>query len=257
MLMDTHLHLYAPEFLDDIDEVIKKAHSQGVTVFVLPNIDAQSIEPMNTLCAKYKNFFPLMGLHPCYVKEDYQEQLALIKQELFNSNNKYFGVGEIGIDLYWDKTFLNQQREVFKTQITWAKQKQLPIVIHARDSFDEIFEIMDQENDENLKGIFHCFTGTLAQAHKIIEYGGFKLGIGGVVTFKKSGVDEVVKQLDLQHLVLETDSPYLAPVPFRGKRNEPAYLPFIAQKVCEIKNESIETISEITSKNAQQIFQLF
>ena len=194
----------------------------------------------------------MTGLHPCSVKDNYKEELGHVKKQL--DSGKYIAVGEIGIDLYWDKTTLGIQQEAFATQINWAKEMGLPIVIHTRDSFNEIFEVVDELNDDKLFGIFHCFNGTLKQAQKIIEYGGFKMGIGGVVTFKNAGVDKVVKQLDLKHLVLETDSPYLTPTPHRGKRNESAYTRIIADKLSDLFEKPIEEIAEITTDNSKAVF---
>ncbi len=252
--IDTHTHLYAEEFDIDGKEVIQNAIDLGVKHFYLPNIDIDSIESMNRLVSEFpENCFPMMGLHPCSVKEDWKNQLSIIEKELFSKPN-YIAVGEIGIDLYWDKTFLKQQQEVFTQQIEWAKKLHLPIVIHVRDAFDEVFELVDQFHDDNLWGIFHCFSGNLSQAHKIIEYGNFKLGIGGVVTFKNAGLDKVLEEISLEHIVLETDSPYLAPAPHRGKRNESTYIPLIASKLSDIYNLSIDEIAEITSQNALSVF---
>jgi TatD DNase family protein len=254
-LIDTHTHLFAKEFEEDIDEVIQRAKAQGITKFLLPNIDETSIEPMRSLTAKYPNeCYSMMGMHPCSITKDYIKQIELVKE--WHQKEKFIAVGEIGLDLFWDKSLLFEQQEAFKLQIELAKELKLPIVIHVRDSFDESFEIIDQLNDENLTGIFHCFTGTVEQAQKIINYGGFKLGVGGVVTFKNSGLDKVLKEIDLQHLVLETDSPYLAPTPHRGKRNESSYVYNVADKLSDIHEISIDKIAEITTKNALEIFNL-
>jgi TatD DNase family protein len=193
----------------------------------------------------------MAGLHPTHVKEDFEKELEFVRTWL--EKDHFVAIGEIGIDLYWDKTFLEEQKRAFRTQIGWAKEKSLPIVIHARDSFQEIFEIMDQEQGPELKGIFHCFTGTLEQAKKIIGYG-FKLGIGGVVTFKNGGIDKFLDQIELENLVLETDSPYLAPKPFRGKRNESSYLTYVVEKLSEIYDMEPDRIAEITTQSAQEIF---
>lgn len=250
---DTHTHLYSEEFNTDIDDVILRSVNIGVSRFFLPNIDSASIVPMLNLCDKYPlNCFPMMGLHPCSVKENYKEELKIA--ESWFSRKKFYAVGEIGIDLYWDKTYAEEQKQAFITQIEWAKMFKLPIVIHTRNSFEETIEIVEKFNDENLKGIFHCFSGSLDDADRIIALGGFKLGIGGVVTFKKAGLDEIVKQIELKHLVLETDSPYLAPVPYRGKRNESSYIVEIAVKMAELHNASIEEIAQITTKNTKEIF---
>lgn len=256
MIIDTHAHLYAEEFDLDQKEVFIRAQNAGVTCFLLPNIDSKSIPLMERLLIEQENTIPMMGLHPAYVKEDWEKELAHIEKHLFDNPMKYCAVGEIGMDLFWDKTFVEEQKIVFQRQISWAKQLQLPIAIHARDAFNEIFEIIDVENSESLKGVFHCFTGTLEQANKIINYGGFKLGIGGVITYKNSGLDEVVKSIDLKHLVIETDAPYLSPVPFRGKRNESSYLTHVVEKLSEIYQIPSKIIAEITSKNASTLFQL-
>jgi len=253
ILTDTHTHLYSEQFNEDIDQVISNCIDKGITRLFLPNIDSESIDGMMQLGVKYpKNCFPMMGLHPTSVKENYKEELALVKEWM--GKHQFCAIGEIGIDLYWDKTFLAAQQDAFRFQIELAKQYNLPFVIHCRDAFDEIFEILDELNDDKMRGIFHCFTGTIEQANHVINYGGFKIGIGGVVTFKNSGLDKVVEQIDLAHLVLETDSPYLAPTPFRGKRNESTYLYNIAERVGEIKGVSIEKVAEITTENSQQVF---
>ena len=252
MFIDTHTHLYSEEFNADRANVIKKAISAGVTKLFLPNIDSTSIDGMLALEKEYpQNCFPMMGLHPCSVNENVEAELKLVGDWL--AKRKFSAVGEIGIDLYWDKTFFEQQKMAFRKQIDWALQYDLPIVIHCRDAFDEIFEILTAYQ-KLPKGIFHCFSGNLEQANKIIEHTQFKLGIGGVVTFKNSGLDKVVEQIDMKHLVLETDSPYLAPVPFRGKRNESGYLMMVAEKVAQIKNSSIAEVAEITTKSAEEIF---
>jgi TatD DNase family protein len=252
--IDTHSHLYSTEFDIDIVDVINRSKAIGINKIFLPNVDSESILPLKELILKDSDlFYPMMGLHPCSVKENFEEELEVIKKELFN--NKYYAVGEIGIDLFWDKTFLANQQRAFKEQINWAKDLKLPIVIHARDSFDEIFKIVDQEYDSNVRGIFHCFTGTADQAQKIIDYGTFKLGIGGVVTYKNSGLDKTLQAIGHQHLVLETDAPYLSPQPYRGKRNESAYIEIIAKKIAEILNVDVSEIAETTNRNAHEIFQ--
>ncbi|HRH02698.1 MAG TPA: TatD family hydrolase [Bacteroidia bacterium] len=256
ILVDTHTHLYVEEFDNDRDQMIADAMHLGIQKFYLPNIDTSSIEPMKQLVQKYPaNCFAMMGLHPCSVNENVDQELATIKKLLFAE--KYVAVGEIGIDLYWDKTFVAQQKQAFRTQIKWAIELKLPISIHCRNAFDEIYAIMREFCEPNevnaLKGIFHCFSGNSEQAKKVIDLG-FYLGIGGVVTFKNSGLDKVVKEIDLERIVLETDSPYLAPAPHRGKRNESGYIRIIAEKVAEIKNCSLEQVAEITTKNAQLIF---
>jgi TatD DNase family protein len=210
---------------------------------------------MYDLCNQFpNNCFPMMGLHPGSVDEHWERNLEVIKEHLFTRNN--LAVGEIGMDLYWDKTFQDAQAQAFRQQISWAKELKLPIIIHAREAFEEIFDIVDELNDDSLRGIFHCFTGTLEQAQKIQEYGGFMLGLGGVLTYKKSGLDEVVKDIPLDMIVLETDSPYLPPTPHRGKRNESAYLIHIAEKLAEIKQMKLTEVAEITTANARRMFNL-
>lgn len=253
ILTDTHTHLYAEHFNTDIDLVIKNCIAKGVKKLFLPNIDSSSIAGMMALAEKYPTTcFPMMGLHPTSVKTNYLEELAVVENWL--ANHQFCAVGEIGIDLYWDKTLLKEQQDALRFQINLAKKYNLPFVIHCRDSFNEIFEILDELNDEKMKGIFHCFTGNLEQANHIINYGGFKLGIGGVVTFKNSGLEEVLKQVDIKHLVLETDSPYLAPVPYRGKRNESSYLLTIAEKLSDIYQLPTQKIAEITTQNSVEVF---
>jgi TatD DNase family protein len=252
-IIDTHTHLYSESFDEDRTAMIERAIEEGVQKMLLPNIDVDSIEPMYTLCKQFpRNCFPMMGLHPGYINEKWEENLAIVKQHLFEREN--IAVGEIGMDLYWDKTFKDEQAQAFRIQIEWAKELKLPIVIHARDAFDEIFEIVDELNDSTLSGVFHCFTGNLEQAKRIENYGGFKIGIGGVLTYKKSGLDEVVKEVPLEMLLLETDSPYLPPTPFRGKRNESAYINYVAEKLAEIKGVSVEELAKITTKNAENLF---
>lgn len=251
-LIDTHTHLYVEQFDADRGEVIERAMKQGVSKFYIPAIDSTYYERMFNLRDSYPDAIRLMaGLHPTHVKEDYEKELNFVRELL--EKEKFVAIGEIGIDLYWDQTFLEEQKKAFRTQIAWAREKSLPIVIHARDSFKEIFEIMDLEQGPELKGIFHCFTGTLEQAKKIIDYG-FKLGIGGVVTFKNGGIDKFLDQIELENLVLETDSPYLAPKPFRGKRNESSYLVHVVEKLAEIYNMDPKEVAEITTRNAQEIF---
>jgi TatD DNase family protein len=252
---DTHAHVYSSQFADDLDKVMNRALNDSVNLIFLPNIDSESITPMHDVCARYpKNCFPMMGLHPCHVKENYKEELAIVKKHL-NDERKYYAVGEIGIDLHWDKSTLAIQQEAFRIQINWAKELGLPIVIHARESFDEIFEIVDELNDDKLTGVFHCFTGSKAQAEHILSYGGFKMGLGGVLTFKNSPLPEAIKDISLEHFVLETDSPYLAPTPFRGKRNEPSYVLQVAIKMAEIFDKPITEIARITTQNAKDLYQ--
>lgn len=218
----------------------------------LPNVDSDSIEKvMRTVSAYPNHCYAMLGLHPCSVKEDYQEELAKIERSL--DEHEIYAIGEIGLDLYWDKTKLKEQIEVFKIQVAWAKERNLPIVIHCRDAFDELFSVLTELKDDKLRGIFHCFTGTYDQALRAIDYG-FYLGIGGVVTFKNAGLDKVVQEISLEHIVLETDSPYLAPVPFRGKENESSYLYHIAEKVADLHQRAIEEVAAITTQNSKNIF---
>lgn len=250
---DTHTHIYSEKFLDDQKEMIDRAISSGVSRMFMPNIDLDSVDSMHLLAKNYPtNCFPMMGLHPCDVNQDYEKVLSEMSGLI--NQREYVAIGEIGIDLYWDKTFVAQQEQAFRTQIEWAKKFDLPIVIHCREAFEEILAILDELNDEKLRGIFHCFTGTLAQAKHILNYGDFYLGIGGVVTFKKAGLDKVVEQLSIHDLVLETDAPYLAPTPYRGKRNEPSYIPHIAEKVAELLNLTLGEVAEITTQNSKTIF---
>ena len=252
-LVDTHSHLYLPEFANDIDEVVSNAKENDIKRIFLPNIDSTTVDDLNNLCRKFPDYFhPMAGLHPCSVKDDFENELKYVEEQLLLG--AYCAVGEIGIDLYWDKSYLAQQQEAFRSQIGLAKKHKLPIVIHARDSFEEIFSIVDELNDSELSGIFHCFTGSYEQAMKIVDYGNFKLGIGGVVTFKNAGLDKVIEKVDLGHIVLETDSPYLAPVPYRGKRNESSYLLLIAEKIAEVKNVKIEDVADATTSNSIEIF---
>lgn len=254
-MIDTHTHLFSDAFDDDRSEVVRQSIRSGVDKMLLPNIDIASIDPMFSLCNEFPtNCFPMMGLHPGSVTEKWKDDLAVIEMNLFS--RKVIAVGEIGMDLYWDKTYLKEQAEVFRIQVQWAKMLNLPIVIHAREAFDEIFEIIDGLNDDSLRGVFHCFTGTVEQAAKIREYGGFKLGIGGVLTYKKSGLEMVLKSIPLEMMILETDSPYLSPAPHRGKRNESAYLVYIAEKLADVKNVPLKEVAETTTINAKQLFNL-
>lgn len=252
MFVDTHTHLYSRKFDRDRSEVIQRALDAGVEAFYLPNIDRSSIEAMLQLEESYpQQCFAMMGLHPCSVKEDFREELAAVEGWL--SRRAFCAVGEIGIDLYWDKTFFEQQKEAFLQQIEWAKELALPIVIHSRESIDIIIELLQGVNDERLRGIFHCFTGNRRQASAIIDLG-FHLGIGGVLTFKNAGLDKTVASIPLEHLVLETDSPYLAPVPHRGKRNESAYVVSVAERLAEVKGLPLEEVASVTRENSYAIF---
>lgn len=252
MITDTHTHLYSEQFDADRTAMIQRARDSGVSRFFIPAIDSSYTERMFDLEKRYpKEVHLMMGLHPTSVKENYLEELALVKDWIGRRN--FAAIGEIGIDLYWDKSFLPQQQQAFKTQIQWAKEKKLPIVIHCRKAFDEIFEVLETEKGEELFGIFHCFTGTLEQAHKAISYN-MKLGIGGVVTFKNGKIDQFLDQIDIKNVVLETDSPYLAPMPYRGKRNESSYIVHIVNKLVDIYGLTFEEISEITTQNSKDIF---
>lgn len=252
MLIDTHSHIFSEEFSTDVDEVVERAVESGVKKIVLPNVDSSSIKNMLDLSDAYPNVcYPLIGLHPTSVKEDYEEELEIVSYWL--KKRTFKGIGEIGIDLYWDSSFLDEQIFVFRQQLRWAKELNLPVVIHVRDSFDETFQVLEEEVDENLKGVFHSFTGSAEQAQKITSWG-FKLGVNGIVTFKNGGLDKVLPHVDLKHLVLETDSPYLAPVPFRGKRNESAYLVNVQKKVADIYNVSENEVAQITTQNAYELF---
>ena len=252
--IDTHSHLYLPEFDNDRDEVINRAIREGIVKICLPNIDTRSVKPMMDLVNKYPDFcFPMMGLHPTSVRKNYRYELKKVQEHLLKEN--FIAIGEIGIDLYWDNTYKAEQTKAFREQISLAIDNHLPVVIHIRESFNEVFEILDEFKPDFPKGIFHSFSGNLDQANHAIAMG-FKLGIGGIVTFKNSGLDKVVKDIAPKHIVLETDSPYLAPVPKRGKRNESSYLVYTAQKIAELHNITIEKIAEITTQNAIKIFKL-
>ena len=251
-LIDTHTHLYLEDFKDDIDQVMKRALGVGVEKFYIPSINSGHIKNMFDLEKKYPEQIRLMmGLHPNYVKENYMDELEIVKKHL--NNRRFYAVGEIGIDLYWEKKYLKQQQEAFNYQILLAKEKDLPIVIHCRDAFDEIFEVLESHRDDKLYGIFHCFTGTEDQALRALDLN-FKLGIGGVVTFKNGKIDKFLKQIPIEQIVLETDSPYLSPTPYRGKRNESSYLEIILSKVAECYELPIEEVSEIIYDNSKAIF---
>ena len=249
---DTHTHLYAEQFDEDRVEMIERAIEKGVSRFFIPAIDSATTEAMLSLENQFPtNVFLMMGLHPTHVKENYLEELNHVKKWI-NSRN-FYAIGEIGMDLFWDKSFVKQQQEAFKTQISWAKEKKIPIVIHCRDAFDEVFEVLEEMKGDDLFGIFHCFTGTLEQAKKAISYN-MKLGIGGVVTFKNGKIDQFLSKIPLKHIVLETDAPYLAPTPYRGKRNESSYLTNVADKLADIYDISIEEIAKTTTANSKAVF---
>ena len=252
IITDTHTHLYSEQFDDDRVEVIERALAAGVTRFFIPAIDSSYTKSMYALESRYpNNMFLMTGVHPTHVKDDYLEELAHIKEQL--NSREFVAIGEIGIDLYWDRSTLKLQQEMFRLQIQLAKQYKLPIVIHCRDAFEEVFQILEEEKGPELFGIFHCFTGTLEQAQKAISFN-MKLGIGGVVTFKNGKIDQFLKQISLDHIVLETDAPYLAPVPCRGQRNESSYILNVLEKLSDIYSMSSLEIASITTKNSRSIF---
>lgn len=252
ILTDTHSHIYSEEFEQDREEMMQRAFNAGVHRIFVPSIDSTYTEKMYEMEKKYpSNVFLMMGLHPTYVKENFEEELAFVESEL--ARRKFYAIGEIGIDLFWDKTRLEDQKIAFKRQIQLAKKYKLPINIHCRDAFDEVFEVLESEKGNDLFGIFHCFTGTYEQALQAISYN-MKLGIGGVVTFKNGKIDQFLHEIDIKHIVLETDSPYLAPVPFRGKRNESSYVKLVSEKLSLIYNLPIEEIARITTENSKAIF---
>ncbi|MCG9971633.1 TatD family hydrolase [Christiangramia crocea] len=252
IITDTHTHLYSEAFDDDRDEVIKKAIENDIKRFFIPAIDSEYTQRMYELEKSFpENIFLMMGLHPTHVKENYEEELNHVEAEF--QKREFYAVGEIGIDLYWDKSTLDIQKKAFKRQIQLAKKYDLPIAIHCREAFDEIFEVLESEKDEKLFGIFHCFTGTHEQAEKALSYN-MKLGIGGVVTFKNGGIDKFLGQIPINNIVLETDSPYLAPKPYRGKRNDPVYLLKVVEKLADLYNISLEEVAKITTANSKEIF---
>jgi TatD DNase family protein len=252
--IDTHSHLYSEQFKNDRTIAINEAIALGVDTILLPNISSKYTNNLLQLCNQFpENCFPMMGLHPCDVSEENSEMQHV---EIELATNKYIAVGEIGLDLYWDKTKIEVQKRAFIHQIKLAKKYQIPIAIHVREAFDEAIEIVESLNDNTLRGVFHCFTGSIVEAKRVIDLKDFYLGIGGVVTFKNSGLDQTIKEISLKNLILETDSPYLAPVPFRGKRNESKYLTKIAEKIAEIKNMTIKEIAEITTANAKKLFHI-
>ncbi|NAW56681.1 MULTISPECIES: TatD family hydrolase [unclassified Vibrio] len=253
-MIDTHAHIYASEFDHDRDEVVQRALAQGIEHILLPNIDLDSIEPMLKTEAAYPQVCrSMMGLHPCYVDSKVDQTLATI--ESWFEQHPFIAVGEIGIDLYWDKTFRAEQEKAFVTQLNWAKQRQLPVVIHTRDSIEETLTLLAQEQDGSLRGVFHCFGGSLAQAQAINGLG-FHLGLGGVSTFKNGGMDKVIPHLDMDYVILETDCPYLAPVPHRGKRNEPAYTQLVAQRIAQLREIGLDEVDNLTTDNAKTLFNL-
>lgn len=252
ILTDTHTHLYYEADPEKLAQLMQRCFDKDITRLFLPNVDSSSIPQVLNLVNLYPdNCFPMLGLHPCDVKENFQDELDIIRKAADQA--KIYAIGEIGIDLYWDKTTLPFQQKAFRKQIAWAKELNLPIVIHCREAFDEIFSILTELKDVRLRGIFHCFTGTAEQAAQVIELG-FYLGIGGVLTYKNSGLDKALLDVSLDHLVLETDSPYLTPVPFRGKPNESSYLVYVAQKLADLKHVPIEEVARVTTLNSKTIF---
>ncbi|MDP4267692.1 MAG: TatD family hydrolase [Bacteroidota bacterium] len=256
VLVDSHAHLYLEDFKDDIDNVIKDSIDNGIKYMILPNIDSMSIESMLALAARYpENCFPSIGIHPTSINENYQDELEAVEKEIKENYRKYCCIGEIGIDLYWDKTYQEQQEIAFIRQMKLAEDLKLPISIHSRNSMNEMIRILKKEKPGNVNGVFHCFPGNTIEANKVIEMG-FKLGIGGVVTFKNAGIKDVVKNIPLEHIILETDAPYLTPVPYRGKRNESKYIRLIAEEVAKIKELSLEEVAEVTTGNALELFRI-
>ena len=252
ILTDTHIHLYSEDYEDDRDELIENAFNQNIERFFLPAIDSETTRAMYELEARYpENVFLMMGLHPTHVKENFEEELKHVEEQI--GQRRFYAVGEIGIDLHWDKSTLEIQQEAFRKQIKLAKKHKLPIVIHCRKAFDEIFEILEEEKSDDLFGIFHCFTGNLEQAKRALSYN-LKLGIGGVLTFKNGKIDKFLNEIPLKEIVLETDGPYLSPSPFRGKRNQPEYLLKVAEKVAEIYQKPLAEIADITTQNSKDIF---
>jgi TatD DNase family protein len=252
--IDTHAHLYLPEFEADRDKVIERAVDRGVKKILLPNIDRSSIDPMNILADRFPGVcYAMMGLHPTSVKADFADELQIMEYEL--KKRPYCAIGEIGIDLYWDKQHIKEQSLAFTRQLDMALQYELPVVIHARESFAEILEILEDYRDRSLTGIFHAFTGTPDIARQVTSMG-FLLGIGGILTYKSSVLPDMIREIDLKYLVLETDSPYLTPVPFRGKRNESSYIPYIAEALGQIRSITQDEVARITTENANHVFQL-
>lgn len=250
--IDTHAHIYSKKYDDDRDEVVERCRENGVKRIYMPNVDVESIDGMLEAEQRYPDMcIPMMGLHPCDVKKDFEKQLYVMEEWI--SKRSFTAIGEIGTDLYWDKSTFDLQKEALQIQVAWAKEKEWPIVLHCRDSIDETIELIKMWKDEKLTGIFHCFTGTVSQAKEIIEMG-FLLGIGGVSTFKNGGLDMVLPEIGLDHLVLETDGPYLAPMPHRGKRNSPEYIPLIAERVGDLTQNTLERVAEITNLNARRVF---
>ena len=254
MLIDTHSHLFLEEFAEDLPQVMERARNAGVSSIFMPNIDSTTIDALLSVCAKYPDLcYPMIGLHPTSVNETYEQELAIVRERL-SAPNYFVAIGEIGLDLYWDRTFLKEQLLVFERQIEWALEYELPVVIHTREAFDYIYKVMEPYKKTALRGIFHSFTGTPEEAARLLEFDGFMLGINGVVTFKKSTLPETLLTVPLERIVLETDSPYLTPVPNRGKRNESANVKDTLSKVAEIYQKSLEYVAQVTSENALKVF---
>lgn len=254
MLVDTHSHIYTEDFSEDIADVIQRAYENEVRKIVLPNIDSSSVKRMLDLVEQYPQIcFPLMGLHPTSVTEDYEEELQLV--EFWLQKEKFYGIGEVGIDLYWDKTFIAEQTDAFRRQVRLSQKYDLPLVIHFRESFDEVITVLREENKPGTRGVFHSFSGTAQQAQQVTDLG-FLIGVNGVVTFKNSGLEQLVQKVDPSHLLLETDSPYLTPVPFRGKRNESSYIVYVARKVAEIYGMNVQELARISTQNAEKLFKI-
>lgn len=253
MYIDTHAHLYHKQFEQDRTEMVQRALDAGVLKLFLPNIDLTSVEVLHALCDQFPEVcFPMMGLHPCSVGEDPGRDLAEVERLL--GTGRYWAVGEVGIDLHWEKTWLSQQQDALRQQVRWAKELALPVVIHCRESFEETISIIEEEKDEHLTGIFHCFTGSVEEARRIIDLGDFMLGIGGVITYPKGGLAETMAEVGAAHCVLETDAPYLTPVPFRGKRNESSYIPLIAEALANAVGLPVDEVARITTANAELLF---
>lgn len=254
--IDTHTHLYTEEFDGDRDLAVLRAKEAGVTRMFMPNIDDTTVDDMLSLCASHEGCYPIIGFHPTSVDANWKQRLSTVKSRL-DSPQKFYGIGETGLDLYWDKTYRNEQMEAFDEQIHWALEKDLPLIVHCREAYPELFEVLAPYRETNLRGIFHSFTGTKDEAERLLEYSGFMLGINGVATFKKSTLPDILPDVPVDRIVLETDSPYLAPVPFRGKRNESAYLLKTAEKLSDIYGIPLETIARTTTENALRVFKVY
>lgn len=256
-MIDTHSHIYGPEFDEDRDQVVARAREAGVEMVLLPNINAETIAPMLALCDKYPGYcYPMMGLHPEDVRDDYQQVLDSMWQRLQMPDHPYIAIGEVGLDFYWDETYRQQQLDAFEQQVCWARDLRLPLVIHSRNSHVELVEVMERHRSEGLRGIFHCFGGTLDEAHELLSFPGFVLGIGGVLSYKKSTLPDVLREVPLNRVVVETDAPYLAPVPHRGKRNESAYVADTLCRLAEVYQTTPLEVDKITTETAKHLFAL-